>query len=159
LNIAHWGSRILRTLAFFWDARWLPTTIFAAHESVFVIALFALASFVVGGTFTRLDGAPARRQATELALTGLAVFVLGSLPYLAIGQVPAPRHFASRFAVASQFGALIGLALLIVAVHGPALRAAVLTVVVFVFAVQQFQMGKWMLYEEQVLRSFREDMA
>lgn len=119
---------------------------------------------VAGGAYLASATAWRNRTAnnTELAgllVVGAIVLVCGMAPYIAIDRVPTRIDVSSRFAVASQFGALL---LLVAGIHllrfAPA-RALAMAGLVFVFMANQLQLGKWLLFEGQAVADFRQQVG
>ena len=90
-----------------------------------------------------------------LLIVGVIVLVLGTIPYITIDRFPSRFDVNSRYAVASQFGALLLAVGALQLVRFAPVRALVLASVVFVFMANQLQLGKWLLYEAPIVADFR----
>ncbi len=123
-------------------------------DSMALVALLALASAAVGLSAWRAGKRASIGQLGMLALLGAVVVIVGTAPYIAIGRIPDRGDFSMRFAVVSQFGALILAATAIELAGSRTIKGVVLAAAVFVFSAQQLEFAKWMLHEELVLRDY-----
>jgi hypothetical protein len=148
-------------LAFFLKSleplKFVPPVI--TSESIIVPATLTAFSALIGICAYRSRIWPQRNQLLFVAIIGLMVLGAGALPYIAAHRPPWWFSFYSRLAVASQFGVII-LGAVVLEVLGRAwLRGAILAVAVFAFSALGFQIGKWALYDEEVMQDFQSQLA
>lgn len=159
-GIGEYLRRAAHYIAFFVDIR-QPVAFagsLAQHENpLFTCAIFIGACIASGSVWCgRL--AEDHELRAFFVVAGVTLF-LGMSPYVAIGDIPSRVDVSSRFAVASQFGALMLMAGVIQLLPFAAVRAILLTALLFVFMANQFQLGKWLLYEGQVIGDFRRQVG
>lgn len=119
---------------------------------IFIVACVASASLW-------RSAAAEKRELIPFFCIAAAILVLGMAPYVLINQVPSRIDVSSRFAVASQFGALLFIAGGIQLLRFAPVRAGALAGLVFVFMSNQLQLGKWLLYEGQVVGNMRQQVG
>jgi hypothetical protein len=129
------------------------------YDSILYVIALLLGAVAIATAMVRSGNVPNVKSLAILTVVGGVVLILGVAPYVAIGRIPQRVDFVSRFAVASQFGALILAAVAIQLLWLAPLRALVLASTVFIFSAVQLQMAKWMLYEELVLRDYQHQVG
>ena len=143
-------------LSFFFgaiDSLWYASAL-VRYDSL--LALIPVAGAVaVFVTLARAGPMPRYPELALLVALGVLVLLMGMLPYNLIGSVPQRIDNVARFAIVSQFGALILFSVIISLVPSVSLQAMATAMLVFIFACVPLQMTKWLLYEELVLREFR----
>lgn len=107
------------------------------------------------GRATWRNGVIDAAELRGLFVVGAIVLVCGTIPYVAIDRFPSRFDVNSRYAVASQFGALLLAVGALHLVRFAPVRALVLASVVLVFMANQLQLGKWLLYEAPIVADFR----
>jgi hypothetical protein len=151
----------VNNLSFFTDIRQpldLAVDLFR-YDSVFVLGALLLGIAALVLTLPRHTDRLSRGQIGTLAFLGIAVLFAGMAPYIAIGREATRIDTQSRLAVASQFGALILIALIISLLRPLALRVAAIAAFVLLFAANQLQLDKWLIYEGQVVGDVRRQIA
>lgn len=145
-----------QSLRFFVDVR-EPAAFAAAlwrHDNPLLGFILLIGALFIGRATWRNNGVDAAELRGPF-IVGAIVLICGTVPYIAIDRFPSRFDVNSRYAVASQFGALL---LAVGALHlvrfAPA-RALVLACVVFIFMANQLQLGKWLLYEAPIVADFR----
>jgi hypothetical protein len=156
-----YGTLLLQHLRFF--ANLMEPARLAAllvrQDSSFVALVLAAGSGAVALLLRHAKREPSDKDLTILFIVGAVVLGAGMLPYIAIGRTLSRVDFDARFAVASQFGALILIAVAIFHLRFNALRIAAVAGLVFVFAGLQLQMTKWMLHEQLVFADFHRQLT
>lgn len=157
-NVAH---LFIANLFFFADIR-QPLALavdLLRYDSVLIAGALLVAATALVLALPRRDDRPPRGQLGALALLGIAVFFTGMAPYIAIGREASRVDVQSRFAVVSQFGALILIALVITLLRPVALRIIAISAFLLLFAANQLQLDKWLIYEGQVVGDTRQQIG
>lgn len=129
------------------------------NDSIAITACLIAAAAGVSAHLSRIGTIMTASSAVKLGILASVVFVVGALPFVMIARVPTVENFSSRFAMTSQLGILIAMALVASLVPWRVPRLAMIGITVFVFAAAQVQSGKSAMLEEAVLPDFREQMA
>jgi len=145
-----------QSLRFFLDVR--EPVVFAAdlwrYDNPLLSFVLLIGALFVGRATWR-NGAIGSGEARGLLIVGAIVLIFGTVPYIAIDRFPARFDVNSRYAVASQFGALLLAVGALQLVRFAPARMIALASLVFIFMTNQLQLGKWLLYEAPIVADFR----
>jgi hypothetical protein len=129
------------------------------YDSLWLAVLLAAGAGAIALFLRQATREPSDRDLTIFFVLGAVVLGAGMLPYIAIGRVLSRVDFDARYAVGSQFGALILIAVAIYLLRFKMMRIAAVAGLVFVFAGVQLQLTKWMLYEQLIVADFHRQLA
>jgi hypothetical protein len=160
-TIVEFLRQIRAHLGFFLKAmeplEYVPALI--TSENLLISAALMIGSLFIGIASYGVRTRPQSRHLYAVAIIGVIVLGAGALPYIAAHRPPIWTGFYSRLAVASQFGIFILGAVALEWLGRPWLRATIIAVVVLAFSAMEFQFGKWMLYDEEVVHDFQSQLA
>jgi len=120
-----------------------------------LLSVVLLIGALFAGRAAWRNGATDAGELRGLFIVGAIVLILGTIPYIAIDRFPERFDVNSRYAVASQFGALMLMVGALHLVRIAPVRFIALASLVFVFMANQLQLGKWLLYEAPIVADFR----
>ena len=155
LNIA---KSFVMTLLYYPRGIWLLTAGSADLVTWPGLAVIAVLGVILAWALTYRSSAELIAGPAGLNLTlrrvmiGMAITVLGAIPYILASRYPSPHNFSCRFAAVSIPGVLIIIVSLIAAMRSSFLRIYAYLLLSIVSILFSLQLTKWYLYEAAVKR-------
>jgi hypothetical protein len=125
---------------------------FLGYRTSAAVVLMSIGGFALFGSRTfrtswLLDSVASVRNTILLTCLGIAITLLGALPYALAGVYGDPTRAESRLMFPSQFGVLLLLAIAVQCFPVQRLRAAMAGGAIAVFALSMAHDAKWLLYD------------
>jgi hypothetical protein len=155
-DVLSMGKCFVMTILYYPRAIWMITAKSADLVTWYGLAVVAALGLILARVIARsgpasLSAGPASVNLTfRRMMIGMAIAVLGAIPYILAGRYPAPHNFSCRFAVVSIPGVLLIIVALIAALRSRFLRTYSFLLFSMVSILFSLQLTKWYLYESAV---------